>query len=162
MNTDSGRPIYVVDTNPLIYLATWNPLEFKPEFWGLFEKALEDKKWVLLDVVVGEITHEGELKKWCKRQKDKGLVTVIDDEIRNLAVDINNKHKMINAETGNSDNDPFIVAFASKNGFGVFTRENHKTMEDGLFKIPDVCEVLKVPYTQSPRQFMKSIGFVSK
>ena len=160
MSMASDKPTYVVDTNVLVGFSTWNPLEFKPEFWSKFEKALEDKKWVLLDVVVGEVIYEGELKKWCKRQKDKGLVTAIDDEIRNLAVEINNKYKMINAETGNSAVDPFIIAFASKNGSGIFTREIYKTTGDPLFKIPDVCEKLNIPCIKQPRDFMRSIGFV--
>lgn len=160
MSNNSSPPIYVVDTNVLIGFSTWNPLEFRLEFWNKFEKELENKKWVLLDVVVDEIKYEGELKKWCKRQKDKGLVTAIDDEIRNLAVEINNKYKMINTETDNSSVDPFIIAFASKYGLGVFTREIYKTLTDPLFKIPDVCRELKIPYIKHPKIFMKSIGFV--
>jgi len=160
MNSEAKQPVYVVDTNVLIGFSTWNPLEFKSDFWSKFERALEDKRWVLLDVVVGEIIYDGELKKWCKRQKDKGLITVIDDEIKNLATEINNKYKMINTETGNSSVDPFVVAFASKNGFGICTREIYKTNGEPLFKIPDVCDILKIPCIKNPTRFMKSIGFV--
>ena len=160
MNSEAKQPVYVVDTNVLIGFSTWNPLEFKSDFWSKFERALEDKRWVLLDVVVGEIIYDGELKKWCKRQKDKGLITVIDDEIKNLATEINNKYKMINTETGNSSVDPFVVAFASKNGFGICTREIYKTNVEPLFKIPDVCDILKIPCIKNPTRFMKSIGFV--
>lgn len=160
MSSEANQPIYIVDTNVLIGFSTWNPLEFKSEFWSKFEKALEDKKWVLLDVVVDEIIYDGELKKWCKRQRDNGLATVIDGEIKNLAIEINNKYKMINTETGNSSADPFIVAFASKNGFGICTREVYKTSGEPLFKIPDVCGMLKIPHIKNPTRFMKSIGFV--
>lgn len=159
MSIDANQTIYVVDANILFGFSIWNPLEFKPAFWSKFEKALEDKKWVLLDVVVGEVIYEGELKKWCKQQKDKGLVTAIDDEIRNLAVEVNNKYQMINTETGNSSVDPFIIAYASKNGLGIFTREIYKTPGESLFKIPDVCALLKIPYIKNPTRFMKSIGF---
>ena len=160
MNSEAKQPVYVVDTNVLIGFSTWNPLEFKSEFWSKFEKALEDKKWVLLDVIVDEIIYDSELKRWCKRQRDSGLVTVIDDEIKNLATEINNKYKMINTETGNSSVDPFVVAFASKNGFGICTREIYKTNGESLFKIPDVCDILKIPCIKNPTRFMKSIGFV--
>ncbi|MEK7560651.1 MAG: DUF4411 family protein [Patescibacteria group bacterium] len=159
MNIDGSKPIYVVDANVLFGFATWNPLEFRPEFWEKFEKALKDKKWVLLDVVVGEVIYDGELKRWCKKQKDRNLVTRIDDAIRNLAIEINNKYPMINVETGNSSVDPFLIAFASKNDLGVFTREIHKTPGEHLYKIPDVCEALKIACIKNPTRFMKSIGF---
>lgn len=160
MSSDANQTIYVVDANILIGFSIWNPLEFEPAFWSKFEKALEDKKWVLLDAVVGEIKYDGELKKWCKQQKDKGLVTAINDEIRNLAIEINNKYKMINIETGNSSVDPFIIAYASENGLGIFTREIHKTPTDLLLKIPDVCKELEIPCIKQPKSFMRSIGFV--
>ncbi|MEK7541295.1 MAG: DUF4411 family protein [Patescibacteria group bacterium] len=160
MNVDGSKPIYVVDTNVLLGFATWNPLEFRQEFWEKFEKALENKKWVLLDVVVGEVIYDGELKRWCKRQKDRNLVTTIDDEIKNLAIEINNKYPMINVETDNSSVDPFLIAFASKNELGVFTREIYKMPGEPLYKIPDVCKALNVPCIKNPTWFMKSIGFI--
>jgi len=155
---DTTEKIYILDTNILINFSIWCPMEFNEGFWLKLEKLLEERRWILLDVVVNEVLYNQKLKSWLKKQKDKKLVMNIDDNVRNRAVEINSKYPMIN-NTGNSTGDTYIIAYAEINQLGIFTRESNKDIKDNLYKIPDVCSELNIKYTRHPRQFMKEIGF---
>lgn len=130
------------------------------DFWDKLSVALNDKKWVLLDVVVSEIKYNKELEAWCKKQKQNGLVTDLDDDSRNRAIEINNTYPMIDTTTAKSTVDTYIIAFAERNSLGVFSREsNMDPTKTTLYKIPDVCQKLKVENIRKPETFYKQIGF---
>lgn len=163
MNNQSGNngKCYVLDTNILIGFSIWRPISMSSDFWDKLATALSDKKWVLLDVVVGEIKYNKELEAWCKKQKQGGLITDLDDDSRNRAVEINNTYPMIDSSTAKSTVDTYIIAFAERNKIGVFSRESNMdpAKADALFKIPDVCQKLKVENIRKPETFLKQIGF---
>ena len=161
MSSQKSTKVYVMDTNILIGFQMFAPIKFSKTFWDRLEVLLAEGKWVLLDVVVDEIKYNKDLMAWCKKQKDNGLVKLIEDEHRLGAVEINNKYKMIDEVTQKSEVDTYIIAYAQSNGFGVFTREGFKDPidKDALYKIPDVCKALGIKWQRTPEYFLKDIGF---
>lgn len=150
---------YIIDTDALVGFYTWHPFDHSRNFWSKFEAAIRERKVVLLDVVADEIIYDSPLKAWVKEQKRKGLVTRINDEAREKAVEINNQYKMINEDTGNSQTDTYIVAHASLNNLKVFSREAPRESEGDFYKIPDVCDELGIGHTRSPNYFLSQIGY---
>ena len=85
MTKNSPQIKYVVDTSILIAFSRWIPIELNKSFWDKLESLLKEGRWILLDIVVGEITH-GSIKEWCKKQKVNGLITAITDNDRELGI----------------------------------------------------------------------------
>ncbi len=123
---------YVIDANTLIGFHTWVPISLNKIFWNNLEIALQEKKWILLDVVIKEITHPKPLVDWCKKMKSAGLVTNITDDDRDKAIEINNQYPMIDQATHKSTVDTYIIAFSLNNKKAVFSRETYKTNNDLL------------------------------
>lgn len=161
MSNASGKAKYILDANILIGFSIWAPIAFHKSFWSKLTTALENDEWILLDVVVNEITFEGDLKKWCKDQKKSALVKTVTDENRDRAIEINNQYKMIDDVTQNSTADTYIIAYAEANKLGIVTRENHKEIDKHLFKIPDVCAQLGIETIKRPETFLRKIGLAN-
>ncbi len=156
--TNSSGVIYVLDTNILIELSLWLPIDLNRAFWAKFEEALQNGKWVLLDTVVDEIRGNNDgLKKWCEDQKRKSLVKIIDDDCRNKAIEINNQFPMIDTTTLRSTADTYLIAYAKANNLTIFSREGYRKKPDDLHKIPDVCDQLGVPFIRRPVVFFKDV-----
>ncbi|HOZ53586.1 MAG: DUF4411 family protein [Patescibacteria group bacterium] len=154
---------YLLDSNILIGFALWKPmsLELNKFFWNKLSQLLKEKKWFLLDCVVQEIekTFDQDFKKWCKKQVEDGLVCKNTEDDKKRAISINNSYKMIDDITGKSEVDTYLLAFAERNGLGVFSMEKQKTPTDALFKIPDVCNFLGIKRISKPKAFLESVGF---
>lgn len=157
--TPTNAPVFVLDANVLIDLGIWLPIPLHSVFWAKFQQSLAKGEWALLDVVADEIRYDKDLKQWCADQKQAGLMRSISDDHRNRAVEINNRYKMIDDTTGNSTTDTYVVAYAEANNMTVFTRETHRENSTKLYKIPDVCDALKVSWIRVPREFFEAIGF---
>lgn len=136
-------------------------LTFNNPFWSKLEEALANKEWVLVDVVVDEASngYDGELRSWCSRQKKNGLVDKITDDDRERAVEINNQYPMINQASGNSTADTYLLAYAERNGCGIFSQESPRVNATALYKIPDVCDKLQISRIRKPKAFLTEIGF---
>jgi hypothetical protein len=153
---------YILDANVLFGFSLWLPIELNREFWATLEESLRRGDWVLLDVVVGEVKFDnGGLKKWCEKQSKNGLVKNISDDHKNRAIEINNTYKMIDEFTQKSTVDTFLIAYAEEQKLVVFSREGRRINENGLYKIPDVCDILKIQVTRSPKVFLEAIGYKS-
>ncbi|MEI7498035.1 MAG: DUF4411 family protein [Candidatus Falkowbacteria bacterium] len=154
---------YLLDTNILIGFSLWKPiiLKINEAFWSEFSDALKKDKWILLDVVVGEIQNgfDADLKKWCKEQVKNNLVKKISDDNRSRAVEINNTYPMIDQSTFKSTVDTYLIAYAEANNIGIFSRESQRVKPTDLYKIPDVCSVLNIKRLSKPKAFLKEIGF---
>lgn len=161
MNQGEQNRIFVLDTNILIEMNRWVPLGLCPEFWHLLAQGLEDKKWVLLDIVVNEVGSPRPLVDWCKKQKDAGYVIEIEDKHRQRGVEINSLHKMIDETSGKSETDTYLIAFAEMTNTVILSREGPKKPSETLFKIPDVCGKLNVSCSREPAEFYRQIGFTS-
>ena len=143
----------------MIGFSLWLPITLHGVFWAKFAESLAKGEWILLDVVVKEIKYNPDLQKWCKEQEKKGLVKAIDDTHRDRGVEINNSNKMIDAATGKSTVDTYIIAYAEANKLVLFSRESPMKPGDALYKIPDVCSILKVDRIAKPQIFLEAIGF---
>jgi hypothetical protein len=150
---------YVIDANVLIDLALWYPFGCSDGFWSQLETVLQQKKFILLDVIVDEVKYSGPLLDWLKKQKKNGLVITMDDSVKEKAIEINNQYKIIDENTGNSQGDAYLIAFALLNNLSIFTREGHRKNEDDLYKIPDACEKLGIKYIRRPKLFFSNIGY---
>jgi predicted nucleic acid-binding protein len=157
MSEEAGKsPIYLLDTNVLIDLALWLPIDIYQKTWSQIEDALQKKKWVLLDAVVSEI-RGGKLKNWCVAQKANGFVSKLDATDRSRGVEINNAYTMIDTITQKSTVDTYLIAHAERNGFILFTREALRKNPQELYKIPEVCGLLNIEFTRSPADFYRHI-----
>ena len=150
---------FLVDTNVLIGFSLWIPIPLNGGFWNKLEEALKNDKWVLVDVVVKEIKYNSDLEKWCKKQENKGLVKKICDDNKYKAIKINNQYKMIDEVTHKSTVDTYLIAYAEANNLGIFSRESPRANSTDLYKIPDVCDKLKIERIKQPMVFFKKIGF---
>lgn len=159
MNSVATKRKYLLDTNVLIGLSLWMPIPLNKVFWSALERALQAGDWVLLDVVVGEIKYNDELTKWCKSQNEKGLVKSLGINNRERAIEINNAHKMIDDITQNSTVDTYLIAYAEANSLTLFSRESERDNDTKLYKIPDVCRILKINFIRKPQVFLEAIDF---
>lgn len=157
---NSNSTKYIIDTSVFIDLSIWYPFGHSNSFWFQLETALQQKKLVLLNVVVDEVKYYNRpLVTWLKKQKRNGLMTIISDEVREKAAEINNQYEMIDENTGKSQVDAYLVAYASLNNLPIFTREGHRKNASALYKIPDVCEKLRIKCIRQPRLFFSHIEY---
>ncbi|MDD4358443.1 MAG: DUF4411 family protein [Candidatus Pacebacteria bacterium] len=154
-----NNKIYVIDTNILINFSDWVPIRLNNIFWNDLEGLLAKDRWILLDVVVGEIKSSNkDLHNWCMKQKNNDRVKKIEDNDRNRAVEINNNFPMIDETTGRSTVDTYVIAYAEKHNLKIFSKESGRALDNQLFKIPDVCKELSIPYTRTPKVFLREVG----
>jgi hypothetical protein len=150
----------VLDTNVLFDLSVWLPIDLNKVFWTKFEATLQEGKWILLDVVAGEIKGNNDgLKKWCDDQKKKGIVKPLEDSHRARSVEINNKYPMIDESTQRSTVDTYLIAYAEANKMVVFSREGFRKKSEDLHKIPDVCHALNIEVIRRPREFFDMLCY---
>jgi hypothetical protein len=155
LNNDT---VYIVDANFLINFHKWMPRSVFPAFWQELERTLQEGKWILLDVVVAEVNREGPMKQWCNKQKQAGLVMKVTDADKLEAAQINGQYPMIDANSGRSTTDTYIIAHAKANGYGIVSDESPRVREGDLHKIPDVCDALKIPRRKRADVFYREMG----
>ena len=151
---------YVIDTNILINLIIYLPIEHHPTFWKWLERQIKEGHIIILDVVAEECKH-GNIKKWVYGAAVKRYIVNTDD-LMTSAAEIEKEYKLITKEEDiiKSKADPIIIAYAQKNsGVGVFTQERKKKPGETQNKIPDVCEALGVPYDRWPEKVWKVLHF---
>ncbi len=159
MSTEKPQEKYLLDTNILFEFSLWLPISLNKVFWTKLENSLTLAEWVLLDVVVDEVTYPPELKYWCKQQGKKGLIKKITPGNRERAVEINNQYKMINDASGKSTADTYLIAFAEEHKLTVFSREKVRVKDTDLYKIPDVCKILSIKSLRNPEVFLNAIKY---
>ena len=163
MVNNPGKNKYLLDSNILIGFSLWKPmsLQLNNSFWIQFSESLGRGDWILLDVVVNEVNngYDSELKKWCKQQTTNNYIQKISSDNRNRGIDINNAYPMIDQYSQKSTVDTYLVAYAEENNLGIFSREAPRRNSNDLYKIPDVCDILKIKRLRKPKAFLKEIGF---
>ena len=150
--------VYILDTNFLIDFHKWMPRSTFPVFWQELERTLQEGKWVLLDVVVAEVNREGPLKQWCAKQTQRGLALKVTDTDKLAGAGINNQYPMIDVNSGRSTTDTYIIAHAKANSYGIVSGEAPRVTSSDLYKIPDVCDELKIPKIWRPEAFYRKMG----
>jgi hypothetical protein len=83
----------------------------------------------------------------------------LSDQNKNRGIEINNKYEMIDQYTQKSKIDTYLIAYAEEQGLGIFSRESYRKNSNFLYKIPDVCDKLKIKRLRKPKAFLTEIGF---
>ncbi len=148
---------YILDTNILIGFQEWVPREFFPTFWSTLADKIQDGKIILLDVVCDEVLYSPSLTKWCATQKGNNLLTSIDNQDRVRGLVINSQYKMIDANSGKSEVDTYIIAYAERTGVSICSKESRRRNNKELYKIPDVCGILKIHITKNMQTVWKDV-----
>jgi hypothetical protein len=159
MSAQSQKVVYLLDTNVLIGFALWLPIRLNTVFWTKLTEALKNEQWILVDVVIKEIKFNEDLKKWCSERNKEGLVKKLSDSHKERGIEINNQYKMIDQVTQKSTVDTYVIAYAEDRNLTMFSRESPRKNGVGLYKIPDVCDILRVPRIAKPEIFMDAIGY---
>lgn len=157
--TDTPKKRYILDTNMLIGFGFWIPISLNKFFWNKFSEYLKNAEWILLDVVTDEVKYKGDLRDWCKQQRQIGTVCPLGDDCRTRAAEINNQYKMIDDVTKRSTVDTYVIAYAEKNNLIVLSREGNRKNQTELFKIPDVCGALNIQCVRDPKVFLEAMNF---
>ena len=159
MSEEEQKTVFVLDTNVLFELSVWMPPHLNKVFWQKLAYALKESKWVLLDVVVNEVKKGGALKKWCQDRKNEELITIVSVQQRARGIEINNAHTIIDETSQKSVADVYLLAYAEEKSYTIFTREGHRRNNTGLYKIPDICQLLKITYMRTPDKFYEAMNF---
>ena len=153
---NQSKKSYVIDTNILINFRIFTPMSIHITFWKQLSEAVTNKTIVIIRDVADECK-DREIEPWVNRQE----VTEISDDIRERAIEINNKYLLITEEDGikKSKADPVIIAYAEKNQSVVFTQEAKRKSNSDPMKIPDVCNALSIRCERWPDKVFEDINF---
>ena len=142
--------IYLIDSNVLIQSAnTHYPIHIFPGFWSWLDTGIKEG-WVRSVIsVYHEIMFPDELKEWLDSRVVPFFVDESDIKIQNIYKNIagwvNNKYEPEQASVFLKVADPWLIATAVEKGATVVTQEARVTPGAKKVKIPNVCEVFKVP-----------------
>ena len=156
--------VYVLDTNIFINLKIFLPPEMFVLFYEKLFSSIKEGKVVLLECVLKELEKgtNNELDIFLQKCKDNNLITKTDSFIER-GVEINNNYKMIDETSRKSEADTIIIAFCEQSEYYILlTREGYKKENDFLYKIPDVCKILKVKFNRKMEDFYNYIGYKEK
>jgi Domain of unknown function (DUF4411) len=136
---------YCIDTSSLI--AAWEeryPIGHFPNFWKLFEGAIENGKLSAPTPVLDETDRKSkELYEWL--QDRNGLFVELDEAVQLEVKTILAKHpRLVMEKKQRYAADPFVIALAKQNSFTVVTDEK-PTRALNRPNIPDVCDDYGVP-----------------
>jgi len=137
---------YIFDANIFISLQRRQPLDIYPSVWEKVSSLMEDGTIISSREVFDEITEgNDELSKWAAMREEYFLPS--DLKIQNSVREILKEHRGL-VEGGKKKNnaDPFVIALAQLTGCSLVTEETHSNNPQTP-KIPDVCEIYGVSYT---------------
>lgn len=147
---------YVIDTNILIKFERFAPPEFHQTFWKYLLKNVENGNIIIIEDIDKE-WKAGKLKKPFSKH-----ITKVADNVREKAVQINNKYGLITEDIGGkikSKADPVLIAYAQVHNCSVFTDEGYRKTSNDPMKIPDVCKQLNIHCQRLPSHVFEAIDF---
>jgi len=152
---------YSIDTSAI--LDGWNryyPPAIFPELWNKLDELIKKGELRATEVVLHELEKkDDDVYKWVKDRST--LFIQIDVEIQQIVSDILREYpKLVDTRKNRSPADPFVIALAQINKITVVTGE-HPTNKMNRPNIPDICNVLGIPYI-SLLYLMKEQGWVFK
>ena len=154
---------YVIDANILISFHIFTPEHYHRNFWNELERQIAGGHIIILDEIANECKNQA-LKNWLTALKKQGLITAVNAEIRQLALQLNKKHKMITTDAAGrikSQADIYLLAYAQKHNLSVFSYEGKRRNPQEPPKIPDVCTAEGIHYERIPSPVMRQLGFAS-
>jgi len=170
---DSPVSTYLIDTNSLITpYKRYYPFDLAPPFWKSMEIKIMDGRIVLLDKVYDEVTAgDDELTEWLSGIKGIDIITHKDTDIVKKYGEILSyvqtcglyKPKALTEWSDAKVADAWIVACASVQTHTVVTFEAPngnltKSSPCSRAKIPEICDVFSVKYTNL-FEMMRQLSF---
>lgn len=138
---------YSLDTSVLL-TAWWRtyPPDLFPTLWDNLDGLFASGHLLASEEVLVELEKkDDEVYGWAKQRS--GMFVPIDDAVQQAVSSIMQAHpRLIDNRPERSGADPFVIGFASVNGYTVLTEE-HATGSATRPNIPDVCSALEVPWT---------------
>jgi hypothetical protein len=138
--------VYSIDTSSILEARNrMYPPDVFPGLWQRIEALIAASRLCATEEVKREIDRiDDETKRWSRAQT--GFYVPVDreqtDEVTRLLSMFGN---LVDAVTGSSGGDPFVIALARLRGHVLVTQEK-KTTSPKRTKIPNVCEYYGIPY----------------
>lgn len=148
--------MYLVDTNFFIqaHRAIY-PIGVFTSFWAKVKELAEAGKIISLDKVKNELyIHEDQIKNWCASNLPDDFFkdsTIAIDEYQAIAKWANSmahhyRSTAISGFLAPNLADPWLVAYALKEGLSIVTYEKSEPQGKKRIKIPEVCNQFGVNY----------------
>ncbi len=154
---------YVIDANILISFHIFTPGYYHQNFWNELERQVARGNIIILEEISNECKNQF-LRKWLNALKKKSLITTVNNEIRQIALQLNAKHKIITTDAAGrikSEADTYLLAYAQKHNLTVFTYEGNRRNPQDHPEIPDVCKAEGINYERMPSPVMRQLGFAN-
>ncbi len=136
---------YCIDTSALLDAwIRWYPNDLFPTLWERMDCLIEENRLVSSEEVLRELERkEGDaLHRWAKDRSHVFLP--LNEPTQACALQIMHDHpRLVDARTGKSFADPWVIATARVNGCTVVTGEG-ATGTLRRPKIPDVCRTMRI------------------
>jgi hypothetical protein len=155
----SVSPVYVLDSNVLIEATNrYYAFDIAPSFWRQLLNLAEQGSVISIDKVKKELIRgTDELADWAKNEFSSAFVSTDDQDVlaRYIAmITWSQGHAQFNdtakAEFAGTDNaDPWVMSFAQAKGYLVVSEETLKRDIKRRIPIPNACEELGIPYTNT-------------
>lgn len=137
--------IYCIDTSGLMdaWCRFYPPASF-PGLWTKLDELIRAERLISCDEVLNELDRKADdLNEWAKSRKD--IFLPLSHNVQNATTSILGLFPtMVDARTGKSMADPFVVAVAQVRSATVVTGEKPTGSRDRP-KIPDVCAHFGIP-----------------
>jgi len=137
---------YCIDTSSLMDARhRWYPPALFPSLWSRIEALIASGGLISSDEVFHELERKDDkLLKWGKERR--GMFLPLSDAVQEAARKILKQFpRLVDARTGKSFADPFVIATAEVTDTTVVTGEKPTGSPDRP-KIPDVCEHFEIPW----------------
>lgn len=138
---------YCLDTN--VYIEGWNrywSYDLCPEYWDILDKLAKEGTIFSPIEVRREIEkHDDGLWDWIKPRSYffRDIDEPVQIELRSLMA---SHGRLVDSIKQRSVADPWVIAYAKKNGSIVVTKETPSGNDGRRIKIPDVCEALNIEW----------------
>ncbi|MEY8420870.1 DUF4411 family protein [Oscillospiraceae bacterium 44-5] len=141
------KNIYVIDACALIDAAQHYNMSKKSfaHIWTTFEQMIQCGELISSTEVLDELKDD-DLKIWAKRHQECFLPLTKDIQLKTSEVLAQFPNLIRIRSTANSNADPFLIATAVLYGGSIVTNEKLGDMKTLDCKIPNVCQILKIPY----------------
>ena len=154
---------YVIDANILISFHIFTPGAYHQKFWNELERQVAAGNITVLEEIANECK-DPFLQTWLAGLKQKGLITKVNNDVRQRALQLNAKHQIVTIDsTGRikSQADTYLLAYAQKHNLSIFTYESSRRNPQDPPKIPDVCQAEGINYQRFPFPVMRQLAFSS-
>lgn len=149
---------YCLDANALI--EPWNKyysMKLCPDYWNVLDNLAKEGVIFCTEEVGRELDKiDDELKAWAGARPYlfREITRDVQLKLRNVLASY---PRLVDTIRDRSMADPWVIAHAMAEGAIIVTKEHYTDGSKKRFRIPDVCEALKVPWMDDHR-FAEAVG----